>query len=78
MSDSGPAITISAHQLQREASEAILLAQAMRDRAQPGARQDIPAALIARDRLRALIWADVAHKLDIPAALLGADLKLRI
>lgn len=53
--ESGPAISICAHQLQREASEAIALAMAMRDRASPGERQDIPAALLARDRLRALL-----------------------
>ena len=53
--DTGPAISISVRELLREASEFIILAQAIRDRAQPGPNQDIPAALIARDRLRALI-----------------------
>ena len=54
-SETGPAISISAHDLVRLGNEVITLGQAMRDRAQPGARQDIPAALTARDRLRALI-----------------------
>ena len=54
-SETGPAISISAHDLVRLGNDLIAFGQVIRDRAQPGPRQDIPAALTARDRLRALI-----------------------
>jgi hypothetical protein len=55
--DTGPSITICAHKLYAQAQAAIVLAQAIRDRAMAGPGRDIAAALVARDRLRALLGA---------------------
>lgn len=63
--DIGPVVTVNSAALYRMSDAIIREAQIMRDRAAPGPRQDVRAALICFERLRGILFHNFYNQGDL-------------